>query len=429
MIFHHAKKIHRLVPLSLGRILLAATLLIASIGTSIVSAQGPGWIRVAFINVGQGDSIWLHGEDQYDVLIDGGRLAAGPTVVAYLQNQGIDDLDLLIITHSDSDHIGGLVSVLRSTYTIEAVADNGLPCSTSICQTLTAELVKRGLTPTPLVAGQSLNAVLINLQVLNPQPILSGDDNEDSVVIRAVHGQIAILLTGDISTTAETTLMANDLPLQAQVLKVAHHGSKYSTGENFLATVQPTLAVISVGDNSYGHPAPETLDRLAASGAQILRTDQIGTIILYSDGNSFWTAQATYAVFLPLILREFSSPPPTPTPITLPSPPPPQVRITHIEYNPPGDDVQGEYVEIQNQGENTQALTNWTLSDQAGNTFTFPEFLIGSGQFVKVWTKAGSNDSQNLYWGRNQAVWNNDGDCAYLKDHNGGLISTYCYPP
>ncbi len=426
MILRNAKWIKRAAFFPLSRVLLMTILLTASIGASLVSAQGLGLTRVAFINVGQGDSIWIHGEDQYDVLIDGGQSSAGPTVVAYLQNQGIDDIDLLIITHGDSDHIGGLIPVLRSTLTIEAVADNGLPCTTTTCQTLIAETAKRGLTPTPLAAGQSINAGLVTLYILNPQSIPRGDDNDDSVVIRAVHGQMAILLTGDISTTAEATLMANGFPLQAQVLKVAHHGSKYSTGENFLATVQPTTAVISVGPNSYGHPAPETLDRLTASGVQTLRTDQMGTIVLYSDGNTFWITQVTNTIFLPLILREFPSlPPPTSTPIPSPS----LVKITYIEYNPPGDDVQGEYVELQNQGGSVQSLTHWTLSDQAGNTYTFPDTVIGSGQTIKVWTKAGTNDSQNLYWGRNQAVWNNDGDCAYLKDSNGKLVSTYCYSP
>ncbi|MCX8024685.1 MAG: lamin tail domain-containing protein [Thermanaerothrix sp.] len=416
MIFRYAKVSH---------VLLVSILLTASIGAGLVSAQTPNWARVVFIDVGQGDSIWIHGEDQYDVLIDGGPLSAGPTVVAHLQNQGIDDIDLLIISHGDADHIGGLIPILRSTYTIEAVADNGLPCTTATCQTLTAEIAKRGLTPTPLVAGQTINAGAAYLHILNPQPITKGKDNDDSVAIRAVHGQIAFLLTGDISTTAEATLMANGFPLQAQVLKVAHHGSKYSTGENFLATVQPTTAVISVGQNSYGHPAPETLDRLATSGVQVLRTDRMGTIVLYSDGSVFWMAQTANVVFLPLILRDFPSLPP-PTPTLAPSPA--QIRITYINYDPPGDDVQNEYIEIQNLGGSAQSLTGWTLSDQANNTYTFPNFSIGGNQTVRVWTKAGSNDSKNLYWGRDQAVWNNEGDCAYLKDNNGTSVSTYCYP-
>lgn len=400
------------------RALTLSVLLFVAAGAFLIPAvaQSASQVRVAFINVGQGDSIWIHSEDQHDILIDGGRLSAGPTVVAYLQDQNVDDIDLLVISHGDADHSGGLIAILRSNLPIEAVADNGRPCTTTICQTLTAETIRRGLTPTPLVAGQNLNVGEIHLQILNPQPTPKGDDNDDSVVIRVMHEQIAFLFTGDISITAEATLVANGLPLQAQVLKVAHHGSKYSTGENFLATVQPAIAVISVGDNSYGHPAPETLERLAASGAQILRTDQMGTLVLYSDGNVFWTAQTTHTVFLPLILREF------------PSSPPLQVRITHIEYDPPGDDVQGEYVEIKNEGGSAQSLKDWILSDKAGNTYIFPDFWLGSGQTVRVWIKAGVDDHQNLYWGRNQAVWNNDGDCAYLKDSEGVLQSTYCYP-
>lgn len=406
------------------RTLVITLLLVIAIGAFLIpaTAQSASQVRVVFINVGQGDSIWIHDQENRDVLVDGGPLSAGPTVVAYLQSQAIDDIDLLVLTHGDADHVAGLIHVLRSSIPIQAVADSGQTCSTDTCQTLTAEMVKRGLTPTPLTAGQSLEMGLLKIHVLNPQVLLSGNDNDDSVVLRIEHDQVRFLLTGDISATAENRIMSAGLPLQAQVLKVAHHGSKYSSSATFLATVQPQVAVISVGSNSYGHPAPETLQRLSDSGAQVLRTDQSGTIVLLSDGNTFWIAQAPFQVFLPLLMRDGSSPNPLPT-----ATPTPNVKITYIEYDPAGDDVQGEYVKIENQGGASQTLTGWSLSDRANNNYTFPPFILESGQWVLIWTKAGTNDAQNLYWGRNQAVWNNDGDCAYLKDNMGGLRSTYCY--
>lgn len=113
---------------------------------------------------------------------------------------------------------------------------------------------------------------------------------------------------------------------------------------------------------------------------------------------------------------------------TLPSP---IIKITHIEYDPPGDDVQGEYVKIENQGLVPAILDDWTLQDNATtpHVYTFPALTLQTGASIYVWVKDGVDDSSNLYWGSAQAIWNNDGDCAYLKDSNGTLVDTYCYTP
>jgi phosphatidylserine/phosphatidylglycerophosphate/cardiolipin synthase-like enzyme len=129
----------------------------------------------------------------------------------------------------------------------------------------------------------------------------------------------------------------------------------------------------------------------------------------------FWYDWRNF-VYFPLVMRGHSSPSGSP-----------DVRITYIEYNPPGDDVAGEYVVIQNQGGLSQVMTGWTLSDEAGHTYTFPTFTLQSGATVRVWTKSGSDTSIDLYWGRGAAVWTNTGDCAYLQDSVGTLIDTYCY--
>lgn len=107
--------------------------------------------------------------------------------------------------------------------------------------------------------------------------------------------------------------------------------------------------------------------------------------------------------------------------------PPPNVEITHIEYNPPGDDVQGEYVRIENSGGSSANMTGWTLRDDANHVFTFPTFTLNPSAFVRVWVKSGTNTATDLYWGRSQAVWNNTGDCAYLRNSGGTPIDTYCY--
>jgi hypothetical protein len=103
------------------------------------------------------------------------------------------------------------------------------------------------------------------------------------------------------------------------------------------------------------------------------------------------------------------------------------VQITFIEYNPPGSDLEGEYVRIENSGSGAADMTNWTLRDDADHVFAFPTFTLDAGATVRVWTKAGTNTSTDLYWRSGSAIWNNTGDCAYLRDSGGTPVDTYCY--
>ena len=144
----------------------------------------------------------------------------------------------------------------------------------------------------------------------------------------------------------------------------------------------------------------------------------------------------TATVFLPAVLRNWPPTPtytPTPWPTSTPlptatsPPPPPDVRITYIEYTPPGDDVQGEYVRIQNYSSTAANMTSWTLRDIANHVFTFPSFTLSGGGTVRVWTKSGTNTATDLYWGSGAAIWNNTGDTAYLRDAGGTLVDTYTY--
>jgi hypothetical protein len=103
------------------------------------------------------------------------------------------------------------------------------------------------------------------------------------------------------------------------------------------------------------------------------------------------------------------------------------VRITYIEYNLPPDDWSSEYVKIEDFAASFVDMTGWTLSDTANNVFTFPSFALNPRAYVRVWTKGGSNTATDLYWGRSQPVWNNDHDCAYLRNTQGQQVSQYCY--
>lgn len=135
-------------------------------------------------------------------------------------------------------------------------------------------------------------------------------------------------------------------------------------------------------------------------------------------------------VALPMLFGEAGSTPVTPTPVTPTpvTPTPASVTITTLEYDPPGDDLSGEYVVIRNTGGSAADLTGWTLRDLVNNAYTFPSFSLAAGAEVRVWTRAGSNDAANLFWGRTQAVWNNTGDAAILRDAAGVERARFVYP-
>ncbi len=252
--------------------------------TYVLYADAP--LVATFINVGQGDSCWLRLPNGDDVLVDGGEPQAGPTVVAYLQQQGVTDIDLMVATHGDSDHIGGLLSVLDAMPVHEAWLDSQ-DCTTATCLDLYQAFTDHGVVTAIVRMGETHEWGAVTALVLNPSEPLYADKNENSVVLRIGYGTVDLLLTGDAETGAEGRMLSSGLPLSAEVLKVAHHGSNSSSSASFLSAVGPQRAIISVGPNSYGHPRAEVLQRLADVGAIIYRTDIDGTIVVSTDGVTY----------------------------------------------------------------------------------------------------------------------------------------------
>ena len=288
-------------------------IVIISIALWMLTLQGrasSGTVKASFINVGQGDSILLRDENGFDVLIDGGKPAAGPTVVAYLRAQGVNDIDVMVSSHPDSDHVGGLIDVLAmADIPVKAVVYGGYDGDTATWYSFATAVYNEGLVMTPAQYPDTFSWGDMSVNVLNPDAGLSSPEpNNASVVLLIKHGEVAFLFPGDIDATQEATVMARGTPIQADILKVAHHGSNYSSGADFLATVAPKDAIISVGPNSYGQPGADTLNRLAAAGAHIWRTDTRGTIVVFSNGTTYTVTGSLYQVFLPLIMRQ-----PTPT--------------------------------------------------------------------------------------------------------------------
>lgn len=256
-------------------------------------AGGPdGLLHIHFLDVGQGDSILVVTPSGRQALVDGGP--DGDLVSQALADAlsgGDRSLDLVIMTHLDSDHSGGLLEVL-DRYGVGAVLTGPKPAGEARVE-WDQRLARHGISPTAVHAGYSIELDDgIKLQVLNPRPEGAfGDSNNDSVVLRLVYGDVSVLLTADIEREAEERLEAAGAELRSTVLKVGHHGSNTSTTERFLEAVDPAIAVVSSGaDNPYGHPAPAVMERLnaAVGPSGVFRTDLHGEVEVVSDGESVW---------------------------------------------------------------------------------------------------------------------------------------------
>ena len=289
---------HRQLPSGrlLGRQLwlaLAAGLVLACLaGCRGAAAQAPkpGRLRVDFLDVGQGDAELVTSPAGKTVLIDGGLAEAADSVLAFLGGRGIQALDLVFLTHRHADHLGGLRSVVAAHGT-RMFLDAPYPHEIQEYQRLLGLLDERHVPIRQASRGRTIDlGEGARLTLLGPpEPALTNtrsDVNANSVVSRLDFGKVGILFAADAEAQTERWLLDGQANLHAAVLKVAHHGGRYSSTPRFLQAVQPLVAVISVGaGNEYHHPDAQTLDRLARMGARIFRTDLDGPIALESDGD------------------------------------------------------------------------------------------------------------------------------------------------
>ncbi|MFC1932654.1 ComEC/Rec2 family competence protein [Chloroflexota bacterium] len=229
------------------------------------------------------------------VLVDGGP---SPQAIALELGKKMPfwdrTIDLVILTHPSADHVTGLVEVLHR-YKVKQVLYPDLDFNSLIYDEWLSSLQEKDIKCTKAQAGQQINLGEIIIEVLNPQtPLLTGTESDidnNGVVLRLKMGEVSFLFTADIMWEAEFELVARRANLTSTVLKVDHHGSTTSTTAEFLAVVNPRLAVISVGkDNSFGHPTPEVMARLKEKIGQesIYRTDEHGTIEFITDGERLW---------------------------------------------------------------------------------------------------------------------------------------------
>ncbi|MCL2069103.1 MAG: MBL fold metallo-hydrolase [Oscillospiraceae bacterium] len=257
--------------------------------STVVSPDAFDDVRVHFIDVGQGKSILIQTKSG-NALIDAGERDRGEAVTAYLRRQGVRELDFLIATHPHSDHIGGMGHVLQSMNVgmiIMPVIPQEVSHTTRTYTDLLTAIDRAGKSVTAAKPGDVYELGVnsgISITILGPVETYN-DVNNHSVVSRLDYGEVSFLFTGDIEAWGERDVAKSGQRLRANVLDVAHHGSQTSSTDEFLRAVRPQIAVISCGmDNSYGHPARDAVERLRESGAQVLRTDLNGTVVVSTNG-------------------------------------------------------------------------------------------------------------------------------------------------
>lgn len=251
--------------------------------TSIVATETPG-LSVYFFDVGQGDAILFQGSD-FTILIDAGRHDRSD-VIPHLQSVGVDFIDLFIGTHPHADHIGQCEHVMTQFTVREVWLSGDVHTTRNFERCIDAILASDAAYYEPR-AGESFQIGSAHIEVVHPKEV-TGDLNNGSVAVRIVYGAVSFLLTGDAEMEAERAMLARDHVLEAQILKLGHHGSRTSSTTQFLEAVNPEVAIYSAGkDNSYGHPHVEILQRSAWMDIPLYGTDTHGTIKIDTDGHSY----------------------------------------------------------------------------------------------------------------------------------------------
>jgi len=246
-----------------------------------VSEQQESTAEIIFLDVGQGDAILIQ-EGWTQILIDGGNGQEIMNRLGEFMPMGDRKIELMVATHPDEDHMGGLIKVL-SFYEVGEILESGIACDKDLCKKWEELIAADNISVVDVELGREIKlGDDVDITVLYPFEEITDEEykntNDASLVLKAVVEDRKYLLTGDTEGKVEQELVASNLDLSADVLKVSHHGSKNATSAEFLLAVSPKQAVISVGENSYGHPTEEVLNRLSNMNIEIFRTDEDGSV-------------------------------------------------------------------------------------------------------------------------------------------------------
>ena len=279
------------------RLILFAIILMAAVFLTIyyiesgrtepaLSTDNQSELSVLFIDVGQADSVLIYLSTGETMLIDAGESSEADAIREELDERRITDIDILVATHPHADHIGGMCTLIEH-YDIGQVLMPDMGAKSAVYRNLMDAISSRGIPVTEAYAGYEFSLGSARCIVVSPDADADKDANNESVVIFLDFYDSEFLFTGDMEKWAENELLDAQYYIDADVLKVAHHGSSTGSSQAFLDVVTPEYAVISCGrDNKYGHPHQETLERLIAAGAEIYRTDEAGDILFLSDGKT-----------------------------------------------------------------------------------------------------------------------------------------------
>ncbi|HOP75685.1 MAG TPA: ComEC/Rec2 family competence protein [Bacillota bacterium] len=243
-------------------------------------------LSVHFLDVGQADCILITAPNGKTMMIDAGNNGDADVILDYLRSLDVDTIDVMVGTHPHEDHIGGMDAVIQAM-NVDRIVMPKVSTNTKTFYDVLKAVRDKGLKVNTAKAGMSIPLDPdLQIQILSPKRERYESLNDYSVVIRLTYRQVSFMLMGDLETLGETELLESNDQLQADILKVGHHGSSSSTSARFLKAVAPQYGVISVGaGNRYGHPNPKVLERLEKV-CQVLRTDRDGHIIIETDGEN-----------------------------------------------------------------------------------------------------------------------------------------------
>ncbi|MFJ5767910.1 MBL fold metallo-hydrolase [Lysinibacillus sp. NPDC093210] len=355
-------------------------------------------MRVHFFDVGQGDSILIESPNGKTMLVDGGVKGAGQQVVSYINELGIDKLDIVVATHPDADHIGGLIPVLNSI-PIEQFYDSGKVHTSQTFEEMLSLIDTNNIPYNVPKTGDSITFDNeLEVKVLNANENAS-DNNDASIVLKVTYGNISFLLTGDAGVALEKEMLLQNV--KATVLKAGHHGSNTSSSQSFIRAVQPEVTILSYGkDNKYGHPHAEVVERLQAIGSKIYATAEAGTVTVSTDGVSYNVSA-----------KEWSG--------AIAEKPKMKQDVEMISK-----DLIEEIVAIKNNGQDTVSLKDWQLVSIEGNqVFNFPNVSLQPGKTIYVTSGTTAREGQNYLKWTTRQIWLNDGDRAQLLNAKGEVVS------
>lgn len=413
----------------------------ALVGTALPSPTDTT-LAITFLDVGQGDAVLIRAPEGQTALVD-----AGPgDVVPLLREMGVDGIDLLVATHPDADHIGGIADVIGSL-PVRFYMDNGQPHPTATYGRLLAALETRPEITYLEAVPRTISLGSAEIEVLPLLPRTTTDTNNRSVALVVRFGSFTALLSGDSEVRQLTHLVGQGVVPAVTLLKAPHHGSDNGFTWPFLEAAQPEVVVISVGRNGYGHPRPAALRAYAEVGATVLRTDLAGhvAIVGYKHGD-FGVVRGEQVALLMRAGGErgaigdvvavaeedavIGAGAAAVAPGAGAAASGADLRLS-VFADAPGNDNRnpnGEYVVIQNLGTVAQAIGGWRLCDLANHCFSFPTgAVVAAGATITLYSGPGRSDGSRYHMGYRRAVWNNNGDTATLYDERGAVVVAYVY--